>query len=460
MQMRLISLLVLLAAPQADGDLDARADLAKKLIEQRVAHGSNPGIVVGLVDGDQTRVVAAGRRGADDPRPLDGQAIFEIGSVSKVFTGILLAEAVERKEVQLEQPVAELLPDAVREKFSGDKAKITLRMLSQHLSGLARVPSNLKPKQPDNPYADYTLEQMYEYLGSCTLNHPPDEQYEYSNLAQGLLGHVLAQKAGSDYEAILVRRICGPLKMDRTRVAFTPEMRAQLARGHTAAGFGTANWDLPTLAGAGGIRSNVDDLLLFAKANLSPPDIPLAAALRRAQSERHRINPTLEMGLGWHVMTASGRVILIHSGETGGYHSFISLDVKNRQGIVMLTNAAMSIDDIGQHLMDPNSPLDAARQKPRQVANHKAVTLEAKKLETLVGVYELAPTFSITVTVEDGRLMAQATGQDRFEIFPESDTQFFYKVIDAQITFERSPDGKATGMTLHQNGLSMPGKKK
>jgi CubicO group peptidase (beta-lactamase class C family) len=458
--MRLISLLLLLAAPQEGGDLDARAELAKTLIEQRVANRWNPGIVAGLVDGDQTRVVAAGRRGAGDPRPLDGQAIFEIGSVSKVFTGILLAEAVERKEVRLEQPVTELLPDAIREKWSGDKAKITLRMLSQHLSGLPRMPSNFKPKQADNPYADYTVEQMYEYLGSCTLNHAPDEQYEYSNLAQGLLGHVLSQKAGGDYETLLVRRICGPLKMDRTRVAFTPGMRAQLARGHSAAGFETANWDLPTLAGAGGIRSNVDDLLLFAKANLSLPEIPLAAAMRRAQSERHRINPTLEMGLGWHVVRASGREFLTHGGETGGYHAFISLDVKNRRGVVMLTNAAMSIDDIGQHLMDPGSPLDAARQKPRDGANHQTVTLEAKQLESLVGVYELAPTFSITVSVEGGRLMARATGQDRFEIFPESDTRFFYKVVDAQITFERGPDGKATGMMLHQNGQNLPGKKK
>jgi CubicO group peptidase (beta-lactamase class C family) len=458
--MRLTSLLFLFAAPQAGGDLDTRADRAKSLIEQRVANHWNPGIVVGLVDGDQTRVVAAGRRGADDPRPLDGQTIFEIGSVSKVFTGILLALAVERKEVLLEQPVAELLPDAVREKFSGDKAKITLRMLSQHLSGLARMPDNFKPKQADNPYADYTVEQMYEYLSSCTLNHAPDEKYEYSNLAQGLLGHVLSRKAGCDYETLLVRRICGPLKMDRTRVVFTPEMRAQLARGHNAAGVETANWDLPTLAGAGGIRSNVNDLLLFAKANLSPPEIPLAAALRRAQSERRRINPTLEMGLGWHVVSAGGREFLTHGGETGGYHAFISLDVKNRRGIVMLTNAGVSIDDIGQHLMDPSSALDPARQKPREGANHKMVILEAKQLESLVGVYELAPSFFITVTVDGGRLMAQATGQDRFEIFPESDTKFFYKVVDAQITFERGPDGKATGMTLHQNGQNLPGKKK
>ena len=458
--MRLISFLLLLAAPQAGDDLDARAGLAKTLIEQRVANRWNPGIVVGLVDGNQTRIVAAGRRGADDPRPLDGQAIFEIGSVSKVFTGILLAEAVERKEVRLDQPVAELLPDAIREKFSGDKAKITLRMLSQHLSGLARMPDNFKPKQADNPYADYSVEQMYEYLGSGTLNRAPGEKYEYSNLAQGLLGHVLSQRAEGDYEKLLVRRICGPLKMDRTRVAFTPEMRAQLARGHTAAGFETANWDLPTLAGAGGIRSNVDDLLLFAKANLSPPEIPLAAALRRAQSERRRINPTLEMGLGWHVVSAGGREFLTHGGETGGYHAFISLDVEKRRGVVMLTNAGVSIDDIGQHLMDPGSPLDAARQKPRVSPDPKAVTLEAKQIESLVGVYELAPAFSITVTVEGGRLMAQATGQDRFEIFPESDTKFFYKVVDAQITFERGPDGKATGLRLHQNGQNLPGKKK
>lgn len=449
-------LLLLFLAPQAAPDLETRAALAQDLIRRRVENKWNAGIVVGLLDGDRTRIVVAGRRGGGNDAPLDGRAVFEIGSMSKAFTGVLLAEAVERGEVRLDQPVAELLPPAVREKMTGPKAAITLHQLSQHVSGLARMPDNFKPRDALNPYADYTVEQMHEYLGRCALNHPPGETYEYSNLAMGLLGHVLSQKAGGDYESVLVKRICDPIGLKETRVVLTADLRANLARGHNALGFETANWDIPTLAGAGGIRSTMNDLLTFAKANLDSP----SAALRRSHGERRRINPTLEMALGWHVWTIAGREIVGHNGETGGYHSYLGLDLKNRRAVAILTNSASTIDDLGHHLLEPKSPLDPAREKPRGTVERKPIALEAAKLEALAGEYALAPTFSIMVTVEGGKLMARATGQEKFEIFAESETKFFYTVVDAQITFEKGADGKATRLTLHQNGQNLPGPKK
>jgi D-alanyl-D-alanine-carboxypeptidase/D-alanyl-D-alanine-endopeptidase len=459
--MRLMFLLLLgLTSPTyLAPDLESQAALAQKLIEQRVANRWNVGIVVGLVDGDATKIVAAGKQGGDLAAAPDGRTVFEIGSLSKAFTGILLAEAVERKEVGLDQSVADLLAPAVREKFTGDKARITPRHLAQHTSGLARMPNNFRPKDSNNPYADYSAEQMFEYLGSCALNAAPGREYEYSNLAMGLLGHLLAQKAGGDYEATLLKRICEPLGMKETRITLTPEMRARLACGHTALGFETANWDIPTLAGAGAIRSTTEDLLLFAKANLDPAKGPLAAALRRAQSERHRINPELEMGLGWHISGVAGLEIIWHNGETGGYHSYLGLDAKNRRAVVILTNTASSIDDIGAHLLERKSPLDPVRQNPRGGADRKAVKLEAKQLEGLTGEYALSPAFSITVTLEDTKLMAQATGQEKFEIYAESENRFFYRIVDAQITFERGDDGKAKRLTLLQNGQKIPGNK-
>lgn len=459
--MRLMSLLLLgLSSPtRLAPDLESQAALAQKLIEERVANRWNVGIVVGLVEGGATKVVAAGKRGGDLVGAPDGRTVFEIGSLSKAFTCILLAEAVKRKEVGLDQAVAELLPPAVREKFTGDKLRITLRHLAQHTSGLARMPTNFSPKDSNNPYADYSAAQMFEYLGSCALNSAPGQKYEYSNLAMGLLGYLLAGKAGGDYGATLLKRICEPLGMKETRVAFTPEMRARLALGHTALGFETANWDIPTLAGAGAIRSTTEDLLLFAKANLDPANGPLAPALRLAQSERHRINPALEIGLGWHISGVAGLEIIWHNGETGGYHSYLGLDAKNRRAVVILTNTASSIDDIGSHLLDPRNPLDPARQKPRGGADRKALKLEPRQLEGLTGEYSLSPAFSITVTHEGGKLIAQATGQEKCEIFAESENRFFYKVVDAQITFERGDDGKATRLTLHQNGQNLPGSK-
>lgn len=459
--MRLMFLLILglTSATRLVPDLESQEALAQKLIEQRVANRWNVGIVVGLVEGDATKIVAAGKRGDDLAGAPDGRTVFEIGSLSKAFTCILLAEAIERKEVGLDQAVAELLPPTVREQFTGDKARITLRHLAQHTSGLARMPTNFRPKDSNNPYADYSAQQMFEYLGSCALNSAPGQKYEYSNLAMGLLGVLLAEKAGGDYEAMLRKRICEPLGLKDTRITFTPEMLTRLARGHTALGFETANWDIPTLAGAGAIRSTMEDLLLFAKANLDPATCPLAAALRRAQSERHRINPALEIGLGWHISGVSDLEILWHNGETGGYHSYLGLDVKNRRAVVILTNSASSIDDIGMHLLEPRSPLEPARQRLRGGADRKAVTLGAKLLEGLTGEYSLSPTFSITITHEDGKLIAQATGQEKGEIFAETENRFFFKVVDAQITFERGDDGRATRLTLHQNGQNLPGNK-
>jgi CubicO group peptidase (beta-lactamase class C family) len=440
-------------------DLENQAALAQQLIDQRVANRWNVGIVVGLVDGDATKIVSAGKRGGTLAGAPDDRTVFEIGSLSKAFTGILLAEAVERKEVELDQTVGEFLPAAVRDQFKGDKTRMTIRHLAQHTSGLARMPNNFHPKDPTNPYADYSVEQMYEYLGSCGLNASPGQKYEYSNLAMGLLGHILAQKAAGDYESLLLKRICEPLGMKETRIVLTPEMRDRLAVGHSPLGFEIANWDIPTLAGAGAIRSTIHDLLLFAKANLKPPQAPLAAAILRAQTERHRINPNLEMGLGWHVSSVAGLEIVWHNGETGGYHSYLGLDVKNGRAVAILTNTACSIDDIGMHLLEPKSPVDPARQKPRGGSDRKAIPIEPKLLEGLTGEFSLSPSFTITIAIENGKLMAQATGQDKYEIFPESENRFFYKVVDAQISFERGNDGKAALLTLHQNGQDIPGRR-
>src|SRR4029453_3090616 len=136
--------------------------------------------------------------------------------------------------------------------------------LATHTSGLPRLPSPFTPKNPANPYADYSVEDLYRFLSSHELRRDIGSQYEYSNLGGGLLGHVLARRAGMDYEALVRARITGPLGMNDTRIVLTPEMRGRLAAGHNAALKPVPNWDLPTLAGAGALRSTVNDLLKFA----------------------------------------------------------------------------------------------------------------------------------------------------------------------------------------------------
>ena len=204
--------------------------------------------MVGVIDPKGRWIVAYGSLNEGDARPLNGDTIFEIGSATKVFTSLLLADMVQRGEVSLDDPVAKYLPPSVKMPERNGRS-ITLVDLATHTSGLPRLPSNLAPKDPGNPYADYSVEQLYEFLSSYQLTRDIGSKYEYSNLGGGLLGYVLARRAGKSYEDLVESRICAPLGMSNTRITLTPEMKARLAAGHNAALDKVENWDLPTLAG-------------------------------------------------------------------------------------------------------------------------------------------------------------------------------------------------------------------
>jgi serine-type D-Ala-D-Ala carboxypeptidase/endopeptidase len=425
-------------------DSEIRQILVDRIDKER----QSVGIVVGVIEPAGRRVVAYGSLDKGDKRPLDGDTIFEIGSVTKVFTSLLLAEMVQRGEVALTDPVAKYLPAGVTMPERGGR-QITLQDLATHASGLPRLPSNLKPKDPANPYADYSVDQLYQFLSSYQLTRDIGSKYEYSNLGGGLLGHVLARRAGMDYETLVRTRICEPLGMKSTGITLSADMEARFAVGHNQAQEATANWDLPTLAGAGALRSTANDLLLFLAANLGYTKSPLAPAMAAMVTVRQPTGvPGLDVALGWHILTKDGREIIWHNGGTGGFRTFIGYDPKNRIGVVALSNAstATGVDDIGRHLLDVRFPL---AQPPKE---HKQVAVDPTLFDGYVGRYELAPTFVITVTREGDRLFGQATGQPKFEMFPESEKDYFLKVVDAQITFETDGHGKATGLTLHQGG--------
>jgi D-alanyl-D-alanine-carboxypeptidase/D-alanyl-D-alanine-endopeptidase len=209
---------------------------------------------------------------------LDGDTVFEIGSVTKVFTSLLLADMVQRGEVALTDPVAKYLPPGIKMPERGGR-QITLQDLATHTSGLPRLPPNLAPKDPANPYADYSVEQLYQFLSSYQLTRDIGSQYEYSNLGGGLLGHALARRAGMDYGALVRSRICEPLEMKSTGITLSAGMKARMAVGHDRSLDAVENWDLPALAGAGGLRSTANDLLTFLAANLGYTKSVLAPAM-------------------------------------------------------------------------------------------------------------------------------------------------------------------------------------
>ncbi|HEX3084429.1 MAG TPA: serine hydrolase [Pyrinomonadaceae bacterium] len=452
--------LMLIALCLAAQPLPARADVTddevRSILQDRIERAKRSvGIVVGLIDDKGARVITFGKPSVEGKQVLDGNSVFEIGSVTKVFTATLLAIMVERGEVSLNDPISKYLPKTVKTP-TRDGKEITLLDLATQTSGLPRLPTNFAPKDPANPYADYSVDQLYAFLSGYTLTRGIGEKYEYSNLGVGLLGHILTLRAGMDYETLVRKRICQPLRMDDTKITLTPELQARLVTGHNQALKPVANWDLPTLAGAGAIRSTVNDMLKFVAANIGLTKSPLLAAMQRAhQSQRETGQPDLSIGLNWHILKKFDSEIVWHNGGTGGYHSFIGFDKKNRRGVVVLSNSANDIDDIGRHLLVSQYPL-AKLEPPKE---HKAIQLDPKIFDAYAGEYQLAPGFSLIFSREGDRFFIQPTGQNKTEILAESETDFFLARADAQVTFVKDYKGEVTQAVLHQAGRNQTAKK-
>jgi serine-type D-Ala-D-Ala carboxypeptidase/endopeptidase len=325
------------------------------------------GIVVGVIDGGGRRVVSFGSLAKNDRRPLNGDTVYEIGSITKEFTSLLLTDMARRGEVALTDPVSKYLPHGVTMPDRGDR-KITLADLSTHSSGLPRMPSNFKPKDSANPYVDYSVQDLYAFISGHQLTRDIGSRYEYSNVGVGLLGHVLSLRAGLSYESLVRARILEPLGMRDTAITPTPSMKSRLAVGHAESQrtsqnpYGltaVANWDIPTLAGAGALRSTVNEMLTFLAANLGYIKTPLANAMAdQIATRRSSDNPDFEVGYGWRIQNKFGSTIVWHGGATGGYRSYIGFDPQARVGVIVLSNVLMPlVDDIGPHLLNSKYPL-------------------------------------------------------------------------------------------------------
>ncbi len=429
--------------------VQARAEVSpedeiRNILRDRIDNArQGVGIVACSFDSGDRKMATYGRSGAPNDRPLDGDTVFEIGSITKVFTALLLTEMVTRGEVALDDPVSKYLPGNVKMP-SRDGKQISFLDLATYSSGLPRLPDGI-PKVGDNPYANYTVEQLYAFLSNHTLRFDPGTHYEYANLGFGLLGHVLALKANASYEDLVVSRVCVPLGLQDTRISLTASMRERLAQGHLANLAPAGNWDLPTLAGAGGLRSTANDLLKFMKATcLTEAGAPLGPAIASLlQIRRPTDAAKVKVGLGWFVTSANNDEIVWKDGMTGGYACFAGFSTRLRSGAVILSNAANSTNDIGFHLTNPANKI--AEYPPE-------VTLGPAVLASYQGVYQLAPNFALAIRAEGGRLFVRATGQNEYELFAESDNRFFLRVVDAQGTFLRDRDGKVDRLLWHQGG--------
>jgi CubicO group peptidase (beta-lactamase class C family) len=400
------------------------------------------GIVAGVIGPDSREIFVHGCADRNCDQKLTKDSVFEIGSITKVFTALLFADMVERGEIKPDDAVSKFLPERVTVPSRNGK-QITLLHLVTHVSGLPRIPDNLKTTDLTNPYADYDAAKLYDFLSHHTLRREPGEKHEYSNVGAGLLGHALSLQAGKPYEELIRRRILEPLQMTATFLSSQQGM----ATGHAGDLKPVTPWDFQVLAPAGAIRSTVGDMLKFAAAHLELTKTPLKAAIARMRSVQQPIGtPDVDQAIGWLILKKHGTEILFHDGRTGGFGSALALDPAKKRGVIVLTNTSTEVTDIALHSLEPHYTL-AKPMSPRT-----EIEVSEEVLGTYVGEYQFAPTFSIRIFRNDKRLMAQATNQPAFEIFAESETKFFLKVVDAQLTFTKGASANVNGLILHQGG--------
>lgn len=327
----------------------------QRLLNDYVAAKRCEGIVLATYVPGTKRIYTAGTTGRPDV-PLDGDTLFEIGSITKTLTASLLADMVQRGEVKLDDPVSTYLPANVRVPERGGR-QIKLVDLATHTSGLPGLPSNIQPKDIANPYSDYSTAMLDEFLASHVLARDIGSRYEYSAVGMGLLGRALGHRLGTTWEAALERRILRPLGMRSTHATLTPEHRRRLAQGHDEAGKPTPDWDIPALPAMGALKSTANDLVKFVAANVEPASKPFGVLFAQLHVPRTVMDEETRVGLAWQIGHATNRSMVWHGGGTSGSRALIAFEPEKQMGIVVLCNSARGADDIGFHLLDPTLPV-------------------------------------------------------------------------------------------------------
>ncbi len=329
--------------------------------------GKSVGMVIAAIVGTNRVLVGLGRPAVFGSDRVREDTLFEIGSITKTFTGIALAKAVHQRKLRLEQRVVDLLPGGVA--LPEGARPVTLQQLTTHTAGFPRLPGRPRIISALNmqlfggdPYAGLDEKRFRDGLRRLQLRSEPGKEFEYSNFGTGLLGWVLAGQAGTNYDAFIRREVCLPLGMTNTSVALSRNQAGRFAQGYRATfKFGplllslrSSPWHLSDpLAGAGGLRSSGADMLKFLEANMRPAGTPLSEALGKSHRELFRSSERHAVGMNW-LRRKSGRLgqtTIWHNGGTGGFHSFLAFTEDGTVGVLILSNVSRSVDERGMALL-------------------------------------------------------------------------------------------------------------
>jgi CubicO group peptidase (beta-lactamase class C family) len=397
-----------------------------------------PGMVVGIVDERGSRFFASGVLEKGKTNAVDADTIFEIGSITKTFTTLLLEDMVEKGEVNLEDPIGKYLPASVKTPSRGGK-QITLVDLATHTSGLPRLAFSTWHMlwHGSDPYAAFRVKDFYKFLSEYELTRDIGSDFEYSNAGMGLLGHVLELREKTNYEALVINRICKRLGMNDTCLHVPVSSKARIACNH-AGDEPESGWTPSDFPADGELRSTANDMLKLVSAYLGNTQTGLSNAMREIRKPRIETDlPGSKIGLGWLIHERT-RVVW-HDGGTRGMRAFAAFHPRERRGIILLANSDTDEDDLGEIIAGIRS-------------YHKEATLELGIFAGYVGDYRLDPDRIFSVSRKAESLFAQVTDQNAFKLYPESKREFFCKDLDAQVTFVTDASGRATKAVLHQEG--------
>jgi CubicO group peptidase (beta-lactamase class C family) len=351
----------------SDGRAAGLEPLIRKHCAPFIAQGKSVGMAVAVVTPTNAAIMTFGRPSLAWDTRTSANSLFEIGSITKTFTGLTLARQIERGAVELDQPVQELLPPGV--KLPEAARGITLRHLTTHSSGFPRVPDSHSPLPAigmllfgSDPYAGYTAGDLLADVRTVKLASKPGTQGCYSNFGMTLLGYLLARKAGSSYEVLVKREVCLPLGMQDTTITVSRSQAPRVAQGYRTLwrcgprvlALRSAPWFKNNdLGGCGALRSTASDMLRYLQANMHPEGQPLEQALRKTHQVLIKEDEDVSFGMNWiivHNQRLKQRLIW-HNGGTGGFRSFVGFTGDRRFGVVILSNSTEGVDDLAVDIL-------------------------------------------------------------------------------------------------------------
>jgi CubicO group peptidase (beta-lactamase class C family) len=327
-------------------DMDKNVDSAARVYIQK---SNTVGLCIGVIKNGITSTYGYGETIKGAGKIPNADNFFEIGSITKTFTAILLAYYVDEGKVKLTDPITKFLPDSVA--ANPELQSITLLNLINHTSGLERIPDNLIPHATDplNPYKDYTIKLLSDYLKTCQLKSKPGTQYAYSNLGVGLLGSILEGISQESFERMVTEVICKPLGMYSTAQYLNPLLAPRFVQVYNAQGDATPAWDFDVLAACGALRSTLNDMLLYTNANLHPGTDKLSKAI--ALTHKITFSKDVKIAMAWHIITVNGIDYIYHNGITNGSNCFLAFNPQKNIAVVVLSNAVESTDGVGTDIL-------------------------------------------------------------------------------------------------------------